>query len=106
MRTTTLVLLAATALLMTAAGCECKQARSASAAARWERALETACLEAAHESLAQGQYAFARKVLDAGVHSERHLQEAEQMLAQIQEADQMYAQVNSSRNEDEQELAY
>ena len=82
------------------------QAREQGAAARWERTLETARLEAAHESMAQGRYAYARKVLEPSMRSQQRHHEAEQILTQIQEADQMYAQINSYRNEDEQERAY
>jgi len=107
MRKSTLLLMATVAFLMLAsAGCDMGQSRTRSAATRWERTLETARFEAAQESLAQGRYAFARKVLEPCMHSGRRHQEAERMMTRIQEADQMYAQLKSYRNEDTQEWAY
>jgi Tfp pilus assembly protein PilF len=108
MTTKTLIIMAATAaVVLTAAfGCDVGGARKQGAISRWEQTMEQVRLDAARESLAQGHYAYARKVLEPCMKSERSHEDAERLMAQIQAADQMYAQLASYREQNEQDQAY
>ena len=118
MRTTIFILIAVCVFAMpVVCGCDAGGTRKESAAVRWEKTMDQVRVEAARESLAQGRYAYARRVLEPCVNdahrercgqrfhrrNERLQRDVEQMMVRIQAADQMYAQLDSYRQESEKE---
>jgi Tfp pilus assembly protein PilF len=107
MRNITIILLVAAALVLTvASGCDVGGSRKQGAAVRWEQTMDQVRLDAARESLAQGRYEYARKVLEPCMKSPCKQQDAERLMAKIEEAHQVYAQLSSYRDSDNKERAY
>lgn len=96
--TTIMVLIAAAVVLTAVSGCSCNNKQSA-AEARWERTMESARLDAARQSLAQGRYEYAKRVLEPCVNSPQKNQDAEKLMVEIQAAHQVYAQLSTYRND-------
>ena len=94
--TTIIMLIAAVVLLAAVSGCTCGNKQSA-AEARWERTMETVRLDAARQSLAQGNYEYAKRVLAPCVNLPQKNHDAEKLMAEIQAAHQVYAQLSTYR---------
>jgi hypothetical protein len=60
--------------------------------------MDQARLDAARQSMAQGHFEYARKVLEPCIHSPQAVQDAEKLLMEIQSAQQIYAQLASNSN--------
>lgn len=91
-RLMTLLLIAMVAMLTTAG---CNGGRKASAQSRWEETMDEARVEAARQSMAEGRYEYAQRVLEPCIRSDgRHQEDAEQLMTQIQ----MFAQLSTARN--------
>lgn len=104
---TTILFAAFVLVLIAAAGCDVNASRKQSAQKRFEESMNQARMEAARQSLAQGRYAYARKVLEPCLNSARQHDDAERLMARIQAVDQVYAQLNAYRNaDDDGERAY
>jgi len=107
MKKMTTIMLAAVAVVLTAtSGCNVSSSRKESAAARWEQTMSQVRLDAARESLANGRYDYAQRVLEPCMNSADNHQDAEKLMAQIQAAHQAYAQLSSYRDADGKERAY
>ncbi|HDS84473.1 MAG TPA: hypothetical protein ENN97_04675 [Phycisphaerales bacterium] len=105
--TTTTLFAIAAAVLLTMAGCDMSASRKQGAQMRFEETMDQARLETARRSLAEGRYAYARKVLEPCLNSPRRHDDAEQLMAQIQTAHQVYAQLNAYRQDsDDSERVY
>ena len=96
---TTILFVAAVLVLMTATGCDVTASRKQCTQQRFERMMNQTRLETARQSLAQGQYAYARKVLEPCLNTPGDHQDAEQLMVQIQTADRVYAQLLAFRDQ-------
>ncbi len=104
---TTIIMLAGAVVVLTAAsGCDVSSSRKQSAAARWEHKMEQVRLETARQSLANGRFEYAQRVLEPCMNSAEKHDDAEKLMAQIQAAHQAYAQLNSYREDSSKERAY
>lgn len=107
MKKMTTIMLAAVAVVLTAtSGCNVSDSRKESAAARWEQTMNQARLDAARQSLGDGRYDYAQRVLEPCMKSGKSVQDAEKLMAQIQAAHQAYAQLSTYRDADSKERAY
>jgi hypothetical protein len=103
---TTILLVTAAFAALAVSGCDVGGSRKHGAATRWEQTMEQVRLDAARESLAQGRYEYARKVLEPCMNSPRKHQDAEQLMVKIEAAHQVYAQLSSYRDDDNKDRAY
>ena len=92
-----LMLIAVVVTLTVLTGCTYDSKVSASEL-RWQHTMEQARLDAARQSLAQGQFEYAKKVLEPCINSPKTGQDAEKLFMEIQAAQQVYAQLTASRS--------
>jgi Tfp pilus assembly protein PilF len=97
MKTFTHILLAAGVLALAAVGCD-NGGRKQSAQLRWEEKMDNVRIEAARQSLAQGRYEYAQRVLEPCMRSEDTSKDAEKLMTEIKAAHQMYAQLSVQRD--------
>jgi Tfp pilus assembly protein PilF len=102
MQTKLYIMIIAVLAMATLSGC-LDSARKESAQSRWQRTMDKARLQAAHESVEQGNLAYAQKVLEDCVESNSSVSaDAQVMLAQIQNDRQQYAKNQQEDTENEQ----
>jgi len=89
---TTLNILLTAALLMLAVGCD-SGSRKQSVQLRWEETMDEVRLQAARQSLAEGRYDYAQRVLEPCKNKD-----AEKLMAEIKAARQMFAQLSTARD--------
>ena len=99
------ILLGVALIVIAASGCDVSQSRKHSAEARWAQHMEQVRLEAADQSLAEGRYEYARRILKP-VESSRYRHRAERLMSRIEAERQVYAQLSSYRDGQEQEQVY
>lgn len=100
------ILLGAALVVLATTGCDVSQSRKQSAEARWALHMEQVRLEAADQSLAEGRYEYAQRVLEPCVESPRHRHQAKRLMSRIEAERQVYAQMSSYRDDQEQERVY
>lgn len=86
--------------VLTVAGCDVNAGRQKGAQVRFDQTMYQVRMDTARQSLAEGRYAYARKVLEPCLDSPHNHQEAERLMARIQAEDRAYAQLNAYRSAD------
>ena len=92
-----ITLIAAVLVLVTVSGC-LESDRKESAQLRWQRTMDQAKLEAAQQSLEQGQLAYAERILDECESSDPEsplANEVQQIRARVQHESNQYAKAGT-----------
>ena len=92
-----ITIIAAVLVLVTVSGC-LESGRKESAQLRWQRTMDQAKLEAAQQSLEQGQLAYAEKILDECENSSPEsplASEVQQIRERVQHESNQYAKAGS-----------
>lgn len=97
------ILLAVVAMAFAVTGCNADSHRKESACHRWERIINQARMDAAKESIAKGELAFAELALQDCSDSSVHGQQARQMLAEVQTAQTLNQQIAKARQQQDLE---
>ncbi len=97
-----ITLVVGAAALTAAAGCNIDAHRRQSAERNFERKMDQVRMEQARQSMAEGRYEYARRVLEPALESAQRGHEARTLMHQIQAADQVYTQMAEFRRDDDQ----